>query len=168
MMRSGRFALHQTHQPLHRACRASPTDGGLLGFTRKNALMRLSASLSISASAYCQVWLPSLRQFLAASMFTTLKAIAVEVSDLDVGRECRHRQRDGVAAMQQVVLHQRIEDVTHRRGAALDGKDVELAGRRSPVAHLLGEELMHNALASSAASGPARDTCQPMMPSASS
>src|SRR5262245_56674608 len=47
-------------------------DGGLLGLTRKNALIRLSASLSISASVYCQEWVPSGFTSLPASTFTTL------------------------------------------------------------------------------------------------
>ena len=83
--------------------------------------------------------------FLARINVHDLEHVAVEMRDFDVRRECRHPERDGVATVQQVIEHQRIEDVTHRGSASLDCKDVKLAGRWSPGAHLLDKVLMHNA-----------------------
>ncbi len=84
---------------------AKRTARGLPGFTRKNAFNTRSASLSISASEYCHVWLPVLPVFLRTqSILTTLKDKAVHVGDLDVGGERRDGQGDGVAAVDQLVL----------------------------------------------------------------
>jgi hypothetical protein len=57
MIRSGR--LLRTSSTMR--CRVSSrmaNDAGLLGLTRKKALMRGSSSLAISASGYCQTWRP--------------------------------------------------------------------------------------------------------------
>ena len=76
-----------------------------------------------------------------------LERKTVHVGDLDVRRKRRNGQSDGIAAMQQFILHQRVEDVAHRRGAAFDGKDVEFAGGRAAIAHLPGEEFLDDAFA---------------------
>ena len=76
-----------------------------------------------------------------------LEGKAIHVRDLDIRRECRNGEGDGIAAMQQFILHQCVEDVAHRRRSALDGEDVKFAGWRPTVAHLPGEKFMHDALA---------------------
>ena len=57
-----------------------------------------------------------------------LEVVILQVRHLDVGREDRRRQRNGIAGNQQAVGLQRLEEVAHRRRAALDRVDVELAG----------------------------------------
>jgi len=54
---------------------------------------------------------------------------------------------NGVAAMDQSVLHQRVEDIAHRRRAALDGEDVKFASWRTTVAHLPRKKFMHDTFA---------------------
>ncbi|MNQ63677.1 hypothetical protein D3C85_780690 [compost metagenome] len=71
-----------------------------------------------------------------------LELEALQMRDLDVRREGRQEQRDGVALLQQAVLQQRVEDVAHGRRAALDRKQVELAPGRTAVAHFLDQVVM--------------------------
>ena len=42
------------------------------------------------------------------------------------------------------VLHQRVEDVAHRRGGALDGEEVVCAFGWPAVAHFLHQVVMHD------------------------
>ena len=55
-------------------------------------------------------------------------------------------QRNGVARPQQAIHLQRFEDVTHRRGAALDRIEIELAGRNRISADGPHQVLVNNAL----------------------
>ncbi|MNJ54159.1 hypothetical protein D3C77_495890 [compost metagenome] len=64
--------------------------------------------------------------------------------NLDIGREGRQEQRDGVTLLQQAVLHQRVKDVAHGGGAAFDREQVELALRGTAVAHFLDQVVMHD------------------------
>ncbi len=73
-----------------------------------------------------------------------LELEAFEMRDLDIGRERRQEQRDGIALLQQAVLHQRVEDVAHGRRAALDREQVELALGRTAVAHFLDQVIVHH------------------------
>ena len=76
-----------------------------------------------------------------------LEGEPIHVWNLDIGREGRNRQGNRVAAMQESVLHERVEDVAHRRRAPFHGEQVELPFRWPAIAHFLGEEFMHDALA---------------------
>ncbi|MCY1509815.1 hypothetical protein D9M68_441710 [compost metagenome] len=67
--------------------------------------------------------------------------VVVQLRDLDIRREDRHAQRDGVAGLEQVVLADGVEQVCHRRGAALDREQVELADERMAADHLLADVL---------------------------
>ncbi|MCY1365751.1 hypothetical protein D9M69_526130 [compost metagenome] len=66
--------------------------------------------------------------------------------DLDVGREDRHAQRDGVAGRQQVVLAQAVEQVGHGGGAAFHRVHVELAHEGVGADHFLVDVLAHDDL----------------------
>ena len=63
------------------------------------------------------------------------KVVVLEVRHLEVGRENRRAEGDRVAGIEQAVGLQRLEDVAHGGGAALDGIEVELAWRRLVAAH---------------------------------
>ena len=97
----------------------------------KNALIFGSSSFLISSSVNWNVfsWAPDLDD---------LEVVILEMRHLEVGREDRRAERDGVAGEQQPVGLQRFEDVAHRGRAALDRVELELAGGRgSPqIAHI--------------------------------
>jgi len=80
-------------------------EGGLLGLTRKNAFTRLSFKF---INLRVRI-LPGVRAvfviFGAGIHVDHLESEAVHVRDFDVGREGRHAERDGIAPVQQAVLH---------------------------------------------------------------
>ena len=72
-----------------------------------------------------------------------LEVVVLQVRHLEVRREDRHAERDRVAGVEDPVALQRLEDVAHGGGAALDRVELELAlrprGRRtSPTAGTRG------------------------------
>ena len=75
-----------------------------------------------------------------------LEVVILEVRHLEVGREDRRAERDGVAREQQPVGLQRLEDVAHRGGAALDRVEVELAGWARLAAHRPHQIFVHDPL----------------------
>ena len=94
---------------------------GLPGLTTKNALIFGSSSFLSSASLYWK------RFSCGACDVHHLEVVVLEVRHLEIGREDRRAERDRVAGHQQPVGLQRLEDVAHRRRAALDRVEVELA-----------------------------------------
>ena len=64
-----------------------------------------------------------------------MQVVVLEVRHLQVRREDRHAHRDGVALVQEAIALQRLEDVAHGGGAALDRVDLELALRVRLAAH---------------------------------
>ena len=64
-----------------------------------------------------------------------MEVVVLEVRHLEVRREDRHAHRDGVALVEDAVALQRLEDVAHGGGAALDRVDLELALRLRLAAH---------------------------------
>ncbi len=75
-----------------------------------------------------------------------VEVVVLEVRHLEVRREDRHAQRDRVALIEDAVGLQRLEDVAHGGGAALDRVDLELAlraraCRTSPTAGTRGRSV---------------------------
>ena len=75
-----------------------------------------------------------------------LEPVLVELRHLDIGREDRRADGDGVAALDQAVDLQAVEDVAHRRRAAFHREQVEAALGRAVVAHLLHQIGVHHLL----------------------
>ncbi len=75
-----------------------------------------------------------------------LHVVVLEMRHLEVGREDRGHHRDGVARIEQPVGFERLEDVAHRRRAALDGVEAERARRAGLAAHRPLQILAHDAL----------------------
>ena len=65
---------------------------------------------------------------------------------LEIGRENRRAERDGVARVQQSIGLQRFEDVAHRGGAAFDRIEIEFAGGPRLAAHRPHQILVHDPL----------------------
>ena len=106
----------------------------------KNALIFGSSSFLISSSVYWK------RFSCGAADVHDLEVVVLEVRHLEIGREDRRAERDRVAGEQQPVGLQRLEDVAHRGGAALDRVEVELAGRARLSAHRPHQILVHDPL----------------------
>ncbi len=70
----------------------------------------------------------------------------LQVRNLEVGDENRSSQRDRVPLVENPVGHQRLEDVDHRGGAALDREEVVLSRDRPAPGHLAIEVLVHDSL----------------------
>ena len=64
-----------------------------------------------------------------------MQVVVLEVRHLEVGREDRHAERDGVALIEDAVALERLEDVAHGGGAALDRVDLELPFGLRGAAH---------------------------------
>ena len=106
----------------------------------KNALIFLSSSfLSLVVSGLEAVLLRRL-------YVDHLEIVVLEVGHFQVGREDRRSERDRVAGVQQPVGLQRLEDVAHRSGAALDRVEIELAGGARLAAHRPHQILVHDPL----------------------
>ena len=73
-----------------------------------------------------------------------VERVVFQVGHLDVGREDRRGERDGVALLEEAI--QRLEEIAHRRGAALDRVEIELALRVRVPAHRPHQVLMGDAL----------------------
>ena len=111
-------------------------DGGLLGLTTKNAFTDGIGELVEFSGGI----LPSV--FRIGVDVNLHQFVIVELRDLDVGRENRHADGDFVAAQQQLVFSQRLEDIGDARRAALDGEQVQAARRRR-----LADQLLHEVMA---------------------
>ena len=76
-----------------------------------------------------------------------LQIVVLEVRHLEIRREDRRAERDRVAGIEQALVLQRLEDVAHRRRAALDRIEVELhvravAGAHRPHQVFVGDRLV--------------------------
>ena len=75
-----------------------------------------------------------------------LERVVLEVRHLEVGGEDRRGEGDGVAGVEQPRVLQRLEDVAHGGGAALDRVEVELRARPVAGAHRPHQELVGDRL----------------------
>ncbi len=106
----------------------------------KNALIFGSSSFSSSSSGYwnffsCLAWIVD-----------EVEVVVLEVRHLEVRREDRHAERDGVALIEDAVGLERLEDVAHGGRAALDRVDLERALRMRVAAHRPLQVLVHDLL----------------------
>src|SRR5215471_3013997 len=76
--------------------------------------------------------------------FNDVKVIAIKVANLDIRCECRYGEGYFVTSMQQVVYHERVEDVAHCGCSTLYRKNIEIAGNRFSAAHLLGQVMLRD------------------------
>lgn len=75
-----------------------------------------------------------------------LQVVVLELRHLEIGGEDRRAEGDGVAGIEQALVLQRLEDVAHGRGAALDRVEVELHVRAVAGTHRPHEIFVGNGL----------------------
>ena len=75
--------------------------------------------------------------------FYHVELVATQLRNFNVGGESGHHQGDTVTFIQQEVLLEGIEEVTHGGGSAFGGKEVECAAWRAVIAHFLRQIILH-------------------------
>ena len=104
--------------------------------------------LRVSQAVYIFVFvLPGVQsvcRHLIRRYFRNVKFIASQLRNFNIRSEDRYHQGDSIPFIEQEVFLQRVENVAHGCCSAFGGKQIVFAFRRTTVAHLLCQIVLHN------------------------